>query len=153
MTVDEAIETLEILRILDAPGLSEAVHMAISALRAQQEAKSPCAVCGYGGKHLDAPPCTSCPAHPKEPEKNEPLTLDELRKMDGQSVWLVISERYQRLKHWDGWSTVMVDDELKRFGIRLIRMFKPGCGALVYYNEDYGKDWTAYHRPPERSTE
>lgn len=27
---------------------------------------SPCHVCGYGGKHLDAPPCTSCPAHPKK---------------------------------------------------------------------------------------
>lgn len=28
---------------------------------------SPCQACGYGGKHLDAPPCTTCPAHPKTP--------------------------------------------------------------------------------------
>ena len=40
MTSEEAIEALEILRILDAPGLSEAVHMAIDALRAQQEANN-----------------------------------------------------------------------------------------------------------------
>lgn len=31
-----------------------------------QAQKSPCSLCGYGGKHLDAPPCTKCPAHPKE---------------------------------------------------------------------------------------
>lgn len=36
------------------------------ALRAQQEAKSPCAACSYGGKHLDAPPCANCPAYPKK---------------------------------------------------------------------------------------
>lgn len=29
--------------------------------------KGPCQSCGYGGKHLDAPPCTTCPAHPKIP--------------------------------------------------------------------------------------
>ena len=81
--------------------------------------------------------------------EEQPLTLEELRQMDGRSVWLVISERYRRLKHWDGWSTVIVEDDLERFGIRLIRMFKPRRGAFVYYNEDYGKDWTAYRRPPK----
>lgn len=63
----------------------DAVNEAIAALRGQQkvERKSPCALCGYGGKHLDAPPCTRCPAHPKEAERNEPLTLDERLKMQG----------------------------------------------------------------------
>ena len=60
MTIEEAIEALEFLRILDAPELSKAVHMAVSALRAQQEA-----------------------------EKNEPLTRDELLTMDGEPVWCV----------------------------------------------------------------
>lgn len=41
----------------------DAYEMGISALR---EEKTPCAACAYGGKHLDAPPCTTCPAHPKE---------------------------------------------------------------------------------------
>ena len=37
-----------------------------------QEQKSPCSLCGYGGKYLDAPPCTQCPAHPKEqPNANQ----------------------------------------------------------------------------------
>ena len=69
-----------------------ALKTAIPILHTQLEAKSPCAACRYGGKHLDAPPCTSCPAYPKEPEKNEPLTLEELRKMDGKPVYVV----------WDG---------------------------------------------------
>lgn len=30
------------------------------------ERKSPCEVCGYRGEHLDAPPCTACPATPKK---------------------------------------------------------------------------------------
>lgn len=35
------------------------------AIPALKEQKTPCAACGYGGIHLDAPPCTTCPAHPK----------------------------------------------------------------------------------------
>lgn len=42
--------------------VSDACEVVVAALRTQ---KSPCAACGYGGKHLDAPPCTTCPAHPK----------------------------------------------------------------------------------------
>lgn len=83
-----------------------------------------------------------------ESEAEQPLTLEELQQMDGRSVWLVISERYQKLKHWDGWSTVIVDRDLERFGVIFIHMFKPRYGTLVYHNEDYGKDWTAYRRPP-----
>lgn len=39
MTIEEGIESLEFLRIFDAPSLSEAVDMAVAALRAQQEAE------------------------------------------------------------------------------------------------------------------
>ncbi len=59
MNRQEAIEALDILRIIDAPGLSEAVDMAKSALRAQEER-----------------------------EHNEPLTMEELREMDGEPVWI-----------------------------------------------------------------
>lgn len=102
MTSDEAIKVLEDGKWWDdysyyrpetkdsdkaKDDLLDAIDIAIAALRAQEEAKSPCAACGYGGKHLDAPPCTECPAHPKVAEKNDPLTLDELRQMMGQPVW------------------------------------------------------------------
>ena len=53
------------------------------------EQQGPCSMCGYGGEHPEAPPCTSCPAYPKEIEENTPLTLDELRNMDGEPVYIV----------------------------------------------------------------
>lgn len=54
MTREEAIESLELLRIFDAPRLSEAVNMAISAMRQQIPVKPKdcedkhyaCPVCG-----------------------------------------------------------------------------------------------------------
>lgn len=71
MTIEKAIESLSLLRIFDAPDLNEAVKMAVSALRSQ----------------ADTPP------------SDEPLTIEELRKMDGKPVydwmgyeWFVVSE-------------------------------------------------------------
>lgn len=59
MTKEEAIEALSRLKVFDAPCLSEAVDMAVTALRT----------------HPDAQP-------------NEPLTLEELRGMYGKPVWV-----------------------------------------------------------------
>lgn len=39
----------------------------------KQEQKSPCSLCGYGGKYLDAPPCDSCPAYPKLGKEREKI--------------------------------------------------------------------------------
>ena len=74
----------------------EAFEMAIAALR-EQEQKSPCSLCGYGGKHLDAPPCTRCPAYPKEGAEQETVTnrngltnADRIRDMTDEELakWL-----------------------------------------------------------------
>lgn len=63
---------------------------AIAALRAQQEAEQqgPCSRCGYGGKYLDAPPCTICPAHPKVAKNNTPpsTTADRIRAMSDEEL-------------------------------------------------------------------
>lgn len=74
---NEAFSCVEIGQISAALGVARIV------LSAQQEAEQqgPCSRCEYGGKHLDAPPCTTCPAHPKGAYENEPLTLNELREM------------------------------------------------------------------------
>lgn len=52
---------------------------------------SPCASCGYHGEHLNAPPCTNCPAHPKQASTNQPqpLLLSRLQRMDGKPIWYV----------------------------------------------------------------
>lgn len=63
---------------------------------------------------------------------NEPLTLDELREMIGEPVWL------------DSW-------DIGRYDVFC------GCttdGVFQFYKfvlpaEDYGKSWTAYRRKPE----
>ena len=80
-------------------GLSyyEALDMAISALRQQETVTN----------------------------RNEPLTLDELRKMDGEPVWLV----NQNGGRWVIMSGAYLWDSRK--------------------NADYGKTWLAYRQKPE----
>lgn len=59
MTKKEAIESLSLLRIFDAPDLNEAVKIAVAAIQSQ----------------TDTPP-------------NDPLTLEQLRKMNGEPVYV-----------------------------------------------------------------
>lgn len=72
-----------------------------------------------------------------QPE-NEPLTLDELREMDGEPVWIV----GQTFARWE-----------------ILRSFGKGHDPdLCHFTEilplrisDYGDTWFAYRRKPERS--
>ena len=58
--------------------------------------KGPCQSCGYGGKHLDAPPCTTCPAHPKIPvhiDREEWVSVEERLpedEKDGETVLVIV---------------------------------------------------------------
>lgn len=79
-------------------GCFDALDMAISALRAQQKATN-----------------------------NAPLTLDELRKMDGEPVWCV------------------------SLGASLFRGNGWYIGANNWYMDEYGKTWLAYSRKPEEA--
>ena len=68
---------------------------------------------------------------------NEPLTLDELRGMDGEPVYAVCCEMAED-SEW-----VIIDaDEVWANG-------KCGC----FYFDEYGTAWLAYRRKPERSEE
>lgn len=68
-------------------------------------------------------------------EPNEPLTLEQLREMDGEPVWI-------DGKDYGGWT-----------------IFKAGANKQVarcldnvnlsYYMADYSKTWIAYRRKPE----
>lgn len=59
---------------------------------------------------------------------NPPLTLDELREMDGEPVWL----KGNGLNQWYIFAGLSLDG---------IPFFTPEIG--------YGKQWTAYRRRPE----
>ncbi len=86
--------------------------MAISALRAQAEA-----------------------------EKNEPLTLNELREMDGEPVWVVPLEKEP---DWNPCWVIYGGD----YSI-IPSKTKESRAYLLYLREDYGKTWLAYRRKPE----
>ena len=67
---------------------------------------------------------------------NEPLTIEQLREMDGEPVWAVlIDEKY---KYLDGWYLV------HRGSAYLARIDDWELDA-----EEYGVEWLAYRRPPE----
>ena len=106
MTRERAAELLSEVMVLDDPEMAEAHRVAISALRAQQEQ-----------------------------ERNEPLTLDELRKMDGEPIYIV----YGDVAWWDivsfsaqDWLYLAREEELR-------------------YSR-YG-EWLAYRQMPEEGTE
>ena len=105
MTREEAIEAIK----CNWPDsrytiLREALDMAISALR-------------------------QCEHFREVTKKVEPLTLDELRKMDGEPVWCV--SLGAELSRGEGWY----------------------IGVNNWYMSGYGKTWLAYRQKPEEGTD
>ena len=90
----------------------DSVNMAISALRQQEHFR-------------------------EVTKKVEPLTLDELRKMDNQPVWIEDVGEYK----WHGSGWAIVDREYC-----LVRKASNGNPAFF---ERYGKEWIAYRQKPE----
>ena len=74
--------------------------------------------------------------------QNEPLTIEQLREMDGEPVWI---KRLKGLSVCDtGWAVVDVCPNQ-------IRVWWPGSEVEDKPSEkDYGKTWIAYRRPPEK---
>ena len=77
---------------------------------------------------------------------NEPLTLDELRQMDGQPVYVVIDDGLEPLKMW-----ALVDYIEEEMCLILTNNLG---GRSEYYDEDnLNQDHiTAYRRPPKEET-
>ena len=73
----------------------------------------------------------------EESMQNEPLTLDDLREMDGEPVWIVNPDAlgYGRWGLVDGVYQAEDDQVLMLRG--------------DYSCHYYGKTWLAYRRPPE----
>ena len=113
MTTNEAIEAIK----CNWPDsrytiLREALDMAISALRQQEHFR-------------------------EVTKKVEPLTLDELRKMDGEPVWV----QSPGVPEYGRWAIVE--------GV--------GENCLFLHDDftchDYGKTWLAYRKKPEEGTD
>ena len=121
MTTEEAIRRIKdhiaVHHIGEYPHvkLLEAMRLAISALRAQQQA-----------------------------EKNDPLTMEELRGMDGEPVFCVDKVIPKR----SAWGIVCIRNE-----IPFIRTFQDGGRFSTFFY--FGKlnfDWLAYRHKPEEDT-
>lgn len=76
---------------------------------------------------------------------NEPLTLDELREMDEEPVYVVPKDKPA---HCGGWCGVTVWKCDRYSYVSLLRDTDSGWGF-----EKYGKTWIAYRRPPEGEEE
>ena len=75
---------------------------------------------------------------------NEPLTLDELREMNGQPVWVKCLKPDKYTYPPVGWRILELSFTGK-FGV--------WNGDCVLIERDYGTDWLAYRRPPEGEEE
>ena len=118
MTNEEAIEILRKNRPTSDPRpcgmeLCDAVDMAISALRKQEHFRG-------------------------VTKKVEPLTLDELRRMEGQPVYIVENTEY--------WAIVNSFDQV---GVYLLSYGNPDDYGYFGF---YGKTWLAYRQKPEEGT-
>ena len=111
MTGEEAIKELQSYAEHSRGDLNDAFEMAISALRQQEHFR-------------------------EVTKKVEPLTLDELRKMDGEPVWV----QSPGVPEYGRWAIVE--------GV--------GENCLFLHDDftchDYGKTWLAYRQKPEEGT-
>ena len=77
---------------------------------------------------------------------NEPLTMEELRKMDGEPVWVTSArERGNIPSRWVLFAGV---SKSKRNSDVFVFATTGGI-AQGYEAVNYGKTWNAYRRPPE----
>ena len=76
---------------------------------------------------------------------NEPLTLEELREMDEEPVYVVPKDKPA---HCGGWCGVTVRKCDRYSYVSLLRDADSGWGF-----EEYGKTWIAHRRPPEGEEE
>lgn len=80
----------------------------------------------------------------QEAEKNEPLTLDELREMDGKPVWIMSAKEDGKIP-----ARYMLASDY--YADRDLYLYQPDSGLTQgYQGRSYRKTWLAYrHKPKE----
>lgn len=79
-------------------------------------------------------------------EPNDPLTLDQLREMDGEPVWVHSLDGDGK----DIWAFVDADCEMVRI---FVTRFSVKCMGTLRHFKTYGKTWLAYRRKPEKGAQ
>ena len=82
-------------------------------------------------------------------ERNDPITMDELRKMDGEPVWVSVSKNWRESGVSEGWCIVRFhsDDDKVR-----VYIYDTRHGARFFAQQDYGISWLAYRQTPKGET-
>ena len=81
-------------------------------------------------------------------EENPPLTLDELRQMDGEPIWCIHIESGM----YTGWHIIVVNKPFQ--DENTFQVLQPlESGTHRHYLAHYGKTWLAYRRKPEEVLE
>lgn len=75
---------------------------------------------------------------------NEPLTIEQLREMDGEPVWCKWLLPEDRAIEQGKWFIVISGDKA---GLEIKRPAEYGCHFCKI--DECGKTWLAYRRPPE----
>ena len=82
-------------------------------------------------------------------ERNTPLTIDELRQMDGEPVWVSVSNNWRESGVSEGWCIVRFHSEDDRVRVYV---YDTRHGARFFAQQDYGESWIAYRQKPEEGT-
>ena len=79
-------------------------------------------------------------------ERNAPLTMDELRQMDGEPVWVSVSNIWRESGVSEGWCIVRFHSEDDRVRVYV---YDTRHGARFFAQQDYGASWIAHRQKPE----
>ena len=133
-------------RAIDADALKKALSEAIK--------DAPLYIQATVEQYIDEAPTLTPPDHFPDPTKmvqgrtNEPLTLEQLREMYGEPVWVTSArERGNIPSRWVLFAGV---SKSKRNSDVFVFATTGGI-AQGYEAVNYGKTWNAYRRPPEET--
>ena len=79
----------------------------------------------------------------KEENRNEPLTWDELKQMEGKPVWVEYGIDFQA-KHWIILPEMACSYRHDRYSRDSFCL-----GVVCFYKDDIGKEWQAYRKERE----
>ena len=89
-------------------------------------------------------------ARPTLTPPNEPLSLEELREMDGEPVYIV-SDKF-RIAEWNvlnGIGEIVLSYDQPYIGMKCVARAIKFINGREFRIDTYGDDWLAYRRPPE----
>ena len=86
-----------------------------------------------------------------ERENPAPLTIEEIRQMDGEPVWVTVPEE----PAVSAYCTIDVCTRFKedRANDKYSEAMVPGDGFSYYQFDKYGKTWIAYRHKPKEDAE